>query len=307
MISRSASKVTPSPNSTSTPSKYSTNTKSFKQQVLISVRQYHKDLHTPSKIYKLFHNLNFEIHNDMSSRNDTLLSLCLAQAELSPLHYRHGSVIVRGGKVIGQGFNCYRPGFDGGALKTGMLPSSSLDGPAMVELKVRLKSKSNHNNKDKDNNVLRNQQHAGSFIPFEMTGSGHDSNKPLSMHSEMMAIVSALSLSSGTLASQTSARGAKCLQKPCISLPCDSKQRKARARVLKAYTQAICDKVEITSSIQSYAGKTCVQQSGFEPGTSQPGPRQQKQQRQVEVEASKHCISQGKEWRKSEHEGEGEE
>ena len=75
----------------------------------------------------------------MSPRNDTFLSLCLAQAELSPLHYRHGSIIVRGGKVIGQGFNSYRPGFDGGALKTGILPSSSLDGPAIAELKKRLK------------------------------------------------------------------------------------------------------------------------------------------------------------------------
>jgi deoxycytidylate deaminase len=52
-------------------------------------------------------------------RNDNILTLCLAQAEMSPLHYRHGAVIVKGGKVIGQGFNTYRPGFDGGVLKTG--------------------------------------------------------------------------------------------------------------------------------------------------------------------------------------------
>jgi hypothetical protein len=49
----------------------------------------------------------------MSPHIDTILSLCLAQAELSPLHYYHGSVIIQGGKVIGQGFNTYCRGFDG--------------------------------------------------------------------------------------------------------------------------------------------------------------------------------------------------
>src|SRR3954466_9978638 len=135
----------------------------------------------------------------MSSRTDTLLSLCLSQAELSPLHYRHGSIIVRGGKIIGQGFNTYRPGFDGGALKTGILPSSAPDGPAMAGLKERLKSKSKHKSKSKPENQQDNQHDFdnSTFTPFEsMGGCGHNSNIPLSMHSEMMAIRSALSLSS---------------------------------------------------------------------------------------------------------------
>ncbi|TAQ86242.1 hypothetical protein B7494_g5412 [Chlorociboria aeruginascens] len=146
----------------------------------------------------------------MSPRNDTFLTLCLAQAELSPLHYRHGSIIVRGGKVIGQGFNSYRPGFEGGALKTGTLPSNALDGPAIAELKQRLKSKSKSKSKPKSKSKIspENQQDSATFTPLESTGAGPNSSSPLSMHSEMMAIRSALSLSSGTHSSQTSARAA---------------------------------------------------------------------------------------------------
>ncbi|KAF8865553.1 hypothetical protein BDZ45DRAFT_736123 [Acephala macrosclerotiorum] len=172
----------------------------------------------------------------MAPRNDVYLSLCLAQAELSSLHYRHGSIIVRGGKVIGQGFNCYKPGFDGGALKTGILPSNSIDGPAIAELKQRLKSKTKPKSKSKEDH----QQGGGTFTPFETMGCGHNANVALSMHSEMMAIRSALSLSSGTLSSQTSARSTKCFEKLCFKLPSDSKKRKARARALKAYAAAVC-------------------------------------------------------------------
>lgn len=207
----------------------------------------------------------------MSPRNDTLLSLCLAQAELSPLHYRHGSVIVRGGKIIGQGFNCYRPGFDGGALKTGLLPATSLDGPSIAKLKERLKSKTKHKTKSKPQSDNQQDSDNSTFTPFESTGCGHNSNTPLSMHSEMMAIRSALSLSSGTLSSQTSARSAKYLQKPCFSLPGDSKKRKARARGLKAYAKAVCEEAACTSTGKSYGGKFSIQKSGFEPGASQPG------------------------------------
>lgn len=52
---------------------------------------------------------------------DNYLNLCLEQAEMSPLHHRHGCVVVKGGKVIGKGFNDHRPGYDGGALKTSNL------------------------------------------------------------------------------------------------------------------------------------------------------------------------------------------
>ncbi|KAG4441220.1 hypothetical protein IFR05_003338 [Cadophora sp. M221] len=202
----------------------------------------------------------------MSPRNDTFLSLCLAQADLSPLHYRHGAIIVRGGKVIGQGFNTYRPGFDGGALKSGAVPSASLDGPAIAELKQRLKSK------PKSKSKSPNQPEEGSFTPFEAMGCGHNANIALSMHSEMMAIRSALSLSSGTQSSQTSARSAKCFQKPCFKLSGDSKKRKARARGLKAYAKAICEEAEAASAGTGKAsgGEFSIQKSRFEPSASQP-------------------------------------
>jgi hypothetical protein len=233
------------------------------------------------------HVLSIASEFKMSRRNDTYLSLCLAQAELSPLHYRHGSIIVRGGKVIGQGFNCYRRGFDGGALKSGTLPSSSLDGPAIAELKQRLKSKP----KPKYKSKLENQQDEGAFTPFGSMGCGHNSNAPLSMHSEMMAIRSALSLSSGTHASQTSARSSKCFQKPCFTLPGDSKKRKLRAKALKAYAQAVCFEAEAASTGKAYGGKFSIQKQGFEPGASQPG--QQGQQRTVQEQGAGQWVSGG--------------
>ena len=202
----------------------------------------------------------------MSPRNDTYLSLCLAQAELSPLHYRHGSIIVRGGKIIGQGYNSYRPGFGGSTLKTGVLPANALDGPAIAELKQRLKSKPKQNSKAQPSV----QQDADVFTPVETTGNGHNSNKPLSMHSEMMAISSALSLSSGTLSSQTSARGTKSWGKPCIKLSGGSKKRKLRAGILKAYAQEACAVAEAATG-KSYGGKSLVQPQGFAAGTSHPG------------------------------------
>lgn len=74
-------------------------------------------------------------------KTDHYLNLCLEQAALSPLRYRHGSIIVRGGKVIGQGFNDHRAGFDGGALKTGVLSARSLNPAALAELKHKHKHK----------------------------------------------------------------------------------------------------------------------------------------------------------------------
>ncbi|KAL8914336.1 MAG: hypothetical protein Q9172_007104 [Xanthocarpia lactea] len=110
------------------------------------------------------------------SRNDTYLSLCLEQASLSSLHYRHGCVIVRGGKVIGKGYNDHRPGFNGGAKNTRQLGMKGQD-PALGT--------------------------PGSSL----------ANTPLSIHSEMMAITSALSLSSA-IACQGTARSTQWLQKP---------------------------------------------------------------------------------------------
>ena len=65
------------------------------------------------------------MHLHPSTKSDNYLNLCLEQASLSPLTFRHGSVIVKGGKVIGAGFNDYRPGFNGGTLKTGALNNSN--------------------------------------------------------------------------------------------------------------------------------------------------------------------------------------
>jgi hypothetical protein len=194
----------------------------------------------------------------MSPRNDTYLSLCLAQAELSPLLYRHGSIIVRGGKVIGQGFNSYRPGFDGGALKTGNVAASSLDGPAIAELKQRLRS--NSKRKPKSQGI---SQDSGTSSPVESQGQGHNCNTPLSMHSEMMAIRSALSLSSGALSSHTSARSAKVYQNPCFSLPGDSQTRKLRARALQTYAQAVLAEAGLSAGATT-SGKLFLQKSGLE-------------------------------------------
>ncbi|KAH7368029.1 hypothetical protein B0T11DRAFT_316305 [Plectosphaerella cucumerina] len=47
-------------------------------------------------------------------KTDRYLNLCLEQAANSTLRHRHGCIVVKGGKVIGQGFNDPRPGFDGG-------------------------------------------------------------------------------------------------------------------------------------------------------------------------------------------------
>jgi deoxycytidylate deaminase len=38
-------------------------------------------------------------------KTDNYITLCLEQAANSPLRYRHSAIIVRGGKVIGQGYN----------------------------------------------------------------------------------------------------------------------------------------------------------------------------------------------------------
>ncbi|KAK5169469.1 uncharacterized protein LTR77_005445 [Saxophila tyrrhenica] len=91
-------------------------------------------------------------------KTDNYLTLCLEQAAKSPLHYRHGAIIVRGGKVIGQGHNDYRPGYDGGALKHGRIAKGTLHGPAIASLKEKLK-------KQKDKPKERQQQYRTSPTP----------------------------------------------------------------------------------------------------------------------------------------------
>ncbi|KAF1986955.1 hypothetical protein K402DRAFT_446175 [Aulographum hederae CBS 113979] len=184
-------------------------------------------------------------------KSDNYLTLCLEQASKSPLHYRHGSIIVRGGKVIGQGFNDYRPGFEGGALKTGRL-TKSLDGPAIAELKRRFKGKLEEKEKSKDipnpnpnpNRKKPSDTSTSIFKPFESQGGGHLANEPLSMHSEMMAIHSALAASS-TLASSAVAR-----EKPCFKLSGGGKRaaRLRRRQALAAFKSRVLNRVHLNQT-----------------------------------------------------------
>ncbi|KAK4547529.1 hypothetical protein LTR36_000486 [Oleoguttula mirabilis] len=165
-------------------------------------------------------------------KTDTYLTLCLEQAAKSPLHYRHGCIIVRGGKVIGQGYNDYRPGFNGGALKHGRVAKGGLDGPAIAELKAKLKD--NPKPKQKPQQQQQQPDCSKTFTPFEGTGGGHHANVPLSMHSEMMAIHSALAASS-TLSST-----AFSCEKPSFKLPRgDKRKTRLRAEALKRYSAVL--------------------------------------------------------------------
>ena len=184
---------------------------------------------------------------------------------MSHLYFRHGCIIVRGGKVIGQGYNTYRPGFDGGALKHGNMVRS-LNSLSMTEFKQHLKQKKKPSSKSKPDD----QRSKCTFTPFEGPMGGHHANSPLSMHSEMMAIQSALSLSPGAQSYQTSARSAKWLQKPCFKLPSASK-RKARLRGLKAYVQAVCESAAESCTAKQSGGKFSLQESLFEAYPSQSG------------------------------------
>jgi hypothetical protein len=85
-------------------------------------------------------NLNKSSYIKMSLRSDSYFSLCLEQANKSPLYFRHGCIIVRGGKVLGQGYNTYRPGFDGGALKHGNMVGG-FNSLSVAEFKQHLKQK----------------------------------------------------------------------------------------------------------------------------------------------------------------------
>ncbi|KAI4693356.1 uncharacterized protein J4E88_001727 [Alternaria novae-zelandiae] len=176
-------------------------------------------------------------------KTDNYLNLCLEQAAKSPLRYRHGAIIVRGGKVIGQGYNDHRSGFDGGALKTGRLPLRS-------STKRELGIPEGHVNK--------------TFTPFEsMGGGGKLANTPLSMHSEMMAIHSALS------ASSTLASSAVSSEKPCFKLSGDSKRKsRLRREAINSYVKAICEAALAQSTAASGNAQSGVQEWRFESSAS---------------------------------------
>jgi deoxycytidylate deaminase len=191
-------------------------------------------------------------------KTDNYLTLCLEQATKSPLHYRHGCIVVRGGKVIGRGHNDYRPGFDGGALKHGRVASSALNGPALVDMKAKLKQRKA--------NKLSPKEKEATFQKLG-NGGGPQANTPLSMHSEMMAIHSALSTSS-TMACSTFSR-----EKPCFKLSAsDKKKERLRRDVLRSYVESICASA---GTITAYGGgKGQVQECGFEDPASRRGLRE---------------------------------
>ncbi|KAI4116354.1 MAG: hypothetical protein LQ345_003209 [Seirophora villosa] len=189
------------------------------------------------------------------ARNDVYLSLCLEQAALSPLHYRHGCIVVRGGKVIGKGYNDYRSGFNGGAQSTGRLSSAGASNALRAK---KLGRRGSMMAKKSAEQLTKEPKQPEGSIAFDgrdhSTGGGGGalSNTPLSMHSEMMAINSALSLSSA-IACQGTARSTQWLQKPCFKLSGPSKQR-ARLQHLKAYADAICRVSEEQTTATEHRG-----------------------------------------------------
>lgn len=185
-------------------------------------------------------------------KSDNYLNLCLAQAAKSPLRYRHGCIVVRGGKLIGQGYNDHRSGYDGGALKSGRLLLRASPGTG-----AHLNSKQKFEKGE-----------AQTFTPFEtmvggggtmVGGGGRLANTPLSMHSEMMAIHSALSASSTVACSAVSSH------KPCFKLSGSSK-RKARLQreVVKTYVETVCKAAIAQPAANQSDAKSQVQEWRFE-------------------------------------------
>lgn len=60
-------------------------------------------------------------------KNTTYQSLCLEGALKSPLHFRHGAVIILGGEAIGQGHIKYRTGLSTGTSRAGRISSKTKD------------------------------------------------------------------------------------------------------------------------------------------------------------------------------------
>ena len=196
----------------------------------------------------------------MSPRTDSYSSLCLEQASKSTLHYRHGCIIVRGGKVIGQGYNDYRPGFNGGGtLKTGRFATGASSSPAILALKQGNRSKSKSKSRQSDQGIDPGVLSLAA-VETSNLGRGGLANSPLSMHSEMMAIQSALSLSSNT-ASYGSARSSTLMQKPgSHKLPGRGK-RQLRLRILNEYVDTICGEA-IAAKVQTAKQSASMQRGG---------------------------------------------
>ena len=203
----------------------------------------------------------------MSPRTDSYMSLCLEQASHSSLHYRHGAIIVRGGKVIGQGYNDYRPGFNG-ELKSGKMSNSASNSPAILALKQKRKSKQKSNQSEQGSKPGHGSM---SSLASSDLGGGRLANSPLSMHSEMMAIQSALSLSSHS-SSYASARSSTSMQKPeTWKLPARGK-RDLQLRNLKYYVEVVCAEAASASTGKQHGGKAHVQKLQFEAASPQLAP-----------------------------------
>lgn len=212
----------------------------------------------------------------MSPRHDTYMTLCFEQARQSSLHYRHGCIIVRGGKVIGKGYNHYRPGFNSGALKNGRTASSN----------VQMQAKQTKKQKPKHTKASPKLLGSSSF------GGGHPANSPLSMHAEMMAIRSALSLSAHDLGS--SARSTALCKKPPFKLPASGK-RKLRLRRLSEYANAVCEEAEnARDRIDLYSNAFIqVDEGRFEPATCGLEQVQQQCPQQTEGRGEREPEKQG--------------
>jgi deoxycytidylate deaminase len=231
---------------------------------LTTIDQFSHDNKTYDSITDFTTNLTSQLPLTIEMKTDNYLTLCLEQATKSPLHYRHGCIVVRGGKVIGQGHNDYRPGFDGGALKHGRVASSALNGPALADMKAKLKQRKAEKLSPKEEEAVF-ERHGN--------GGGPQANTPLSMHSEMMAIHSALSTSS-TMACSTFSR-----EKPCFKLSAsDKKKERLRRDVLRSYVESICASA---GTISACGGKVQIQECGFEDSASRRRQHESGQGRRV--------------------------
>lgn len=170
----------------------------------------------------------------MSSKTN-YLGHCLELAERSPLYHRHGCVVVKGGRIIGRGFN--KPSLSGGAVKTGTLRTGG--SPSSIDAEMKSKHrKSKHKQKDGLPNPFSNNSNpakqqalddGASFQPFE--AGGGFSNTPLTVHSEMAAIMDVLQKST-TLSSK-----ALSCEKPPNKLPGSKRKDPKWKDVASAYVE----------------------------------------------------------------------
>lgn len=61
------------------------------------------------------------------NKSQFYLSQCIDSASKSPMLFKLGAVMVKGGKVISTGYNHHRPHYDGGELGTQGLRKVSWD------------------------------------------------------------------------------------------------------------------------------------------------------------------------------------